>query len=126
MDGMDVRGIRSRYEQANRKKWMILFICVAAMAALGLYCITIGVADTSFLQVFKAVSAWAGGRLGEGEDAAADKIIVLMRLPRIVIAVVAGTGLSVSGAAMQAVTRNPLVSPFTMGISSASAFGASL
>ena len=78
MDGMDVRGIRSRYEQANRKKWMILFICVAAMAALGLYCITIGVADTSFLQVFKAVSAWAGGRLGEGEDAAADKIIVLM------------------------------------------------
>ena len=32
MDGMDVQGIRSRYEQANRKKWLILFITVAAMA----------------------------------------------------------------------------------------------
>lgn len=126
MEKIDISRIRDQYEASNRKKYLILAASIGVMILLGLYFVTIGVADTSFSQVLQAVSAWAGGRLGEGEHAAAYKIIVLMRLPRIVIAVIAGIGLSVSGVAMQAVTRNPLVSPFTMGISSASAFGASL
>lgn len=126
MSKTDISQIRNQYESSNRKKYLILAASIVVMVALGLYFVTIGVADTSFTQVLQAVAAWAGGRLGEGEHAAAYKIIVLMRLPRIVIAVIAGIGLAVSGVAMQAVTRNPLVSPFTMGISSASAFGASM
>lgn len=126
MSKTDISQIRNQYESSNRKKYLILAASIVVMIALGLYFVTIGVADTSFTQVLQAVAAWAGGRLGEGEHAAAYKIIVLMRLPRIVIAVIAGIGLAVSGVAMQAVTRNPLVSPFTMGISSASAFGASM
>lgn len=126
MSKTDISQIRNQYENSNRKKYLILAASIVVMVALGLYFVTIGVADTSFTQVLQAVAAWAGGRLGEGEHAAAYKIIVLMRLPRIVIAVIAGIGLAVSGVAMQAVTRNPLVSPFTMGISSASAFGASV
>lgn len=126
MNKTDISQLRSQYEASNRKKYLILAASIVVMIVLGLYFVTIGVADTSFTQVLEAVAAWAGGRLGEGEHAAAYKIIVLMRLPRIVIAVIAGIGLAVSGVAMQAVTRNPLVSPFTMGISSASAFGASM
>ena len=49
-----------------------------------------------------------------------------LRLPRVFLGVAAGIGLAISGAAMQGVTRNPLVSPFTVGISSAAAFGASM
>ncbi|MFJ9534830.1 FecCD family ABC transporter permease [Herbaspirillum sp. NPDC101396] len=49
-----------------------------------------------------------------------------LRLPRIVMAVVAGAGLALAGVAMQGITRNPLVSPYTVGISPAAAFGASL
>jgi iron complex transport system permease protein len=44
---------------------------------------------------------------------------------RIVGALLAGAGLAVAGAVMQCILRNPLASPFTLGISSASAFGAS-
>ncbi|MFP4642650.1 MAG: FecCD family ABC transporter permease, partial [Dehalococcoidia bacterium] len=49
-----------------------------------------------------------------------------IRLPRIVMGIIAGAGLAVSGTAMQGIMRNPLVSPFTLGISSAAAFGASI
>jgi iron complex transport system permease protein len=49
-----------------------------------------------------------------------------LRLPRIIMATVAGAGLALAGVAMQGITRNPLVSPYTVGISPAAAFGASL
>ncbi|MDD4254853.1 MAG: iron ABC transporter permease [Methanofollis sp.] len=51
-------------------------------------------------------------------------IIWNIRLPQVLAAVCAGIGLSVAGAAMQSILRNPLGSPFTLGISSAGAFGA--
>ena len=54
------------------------------------------------------------------------QIIMNIRLPQALTAIVAGAGLAISGATMQAVLRNPLASPFTLGISNAAAFGAAL
>ena len=48
-----------------------------------------------------------------------------IRIPRTLAAIVVGAALGLSGAIMQAVLKNPLASPFTLGISQASAFGAS-
>ncbi len=53
-----------------------------------------------------------------------DAIIWNIRLPQALAAIVAGAGLAVAGAAMQSILRNPLGSPFTLGISHAAAFGA--
>ena len=53
-----------------------------------------------------------------------DIIVLNIRLPQALTAVVAGFGLAVSGAVMQSILRNPLGSPFTLGISQAAAFGA--
>lgn len=53
-------------------------------------------------------------------------IIISIRLPHAIAALVAGGGLAVSGAVMQSVLRNPLGSPFTLGISQAGAFGAAM
>jgi len=53
-------------------------------------------------------------------------VVEKLRLPRTVMAIIGGAGLSAAGIAMQGITRNPLVSPFTLGISPAAAFGASL
>jgi len=55
-----------------------------------------------------------------------DRIIWNVRLPQAVAAVIAGVGLSIAGIAMQSILRNPLASPFTLGISSAGAFGAAV
>jgi iron complex transport system permease protein len=51
-------------------------------------------------------------------------IIFNIRLPQALAAVVAGAGLAVSGVSMQSILRNPLGSPFTLGIANAAAFGA--
>ena len=53
-------------------------------------------------------------------------ILLNVRLPRILLAFMAGGVLAVSGAAMQAIFRNPLVSPYILGLSSGAAFGAAL
>ncbi len=50
-------------------------------------------------------------------------IIVKVRLPRIVLAMLVGLSLSVSGATLQAVFRNPLVDSFILGLSAGAAFG---
>ncbi len=59
-------------------------------------------------------------------DATARTILFQSRIPQALTAMLAGAGLSATGAAMQAVLRNPLSSPFTLGVSSAAAFGAAL
>jgi iron complex transport system permease protein len=53
-------------------------------------------------------------------------ILFQARLPRIVLALVAGGALALSGASMQALLRNPLASPFTLGVASGGTLGAAL
>ncbi|MBG9329274.1 iron ABC transporter permease [Corynebacterium belfantii] len=55
----------------------------------------------------------------EGERSA----VSLVRAPRIILAIIVGGALAISGATLQALFRNPLVSPDVIGVSSASAFG---
>jgi iron complex transport system permease protein len=64
--------------------------------------------------------------LGLGTSVKWDRIIWNIRLPQALAAIVAGVGLAVAGVAMQSILRNPLASPFTLGISSAGAFGAAV
>ena len=49
-----------------------------------------------------------------------------IRVPRTLLAFLAGAGLSLAGMTFQAMFRNPLVTPFTLGVSSGAAFGATL
>ena len=53
-------------------------------------------------------------------------IVNKLRFPRIVLALLVGAGLSLSGTVFQALLRNPLADPFVLGISSGSAVGATL
>lgn len=55
-----------------------------------------------------------------------DYIINEVRLPRVLIACVAGASLAICGAAVQSLMNNPLASPYTLGISSGAGFGATL
>jgi len=66
------------------------------------------------------------GHLGEDRRALIQSLVVESRLPRILGACVIGASLSVSGAAYQAVFRNPLVSPGLLGVLSGAGFGAAL
>lgn len=56
-------------------------------------------------------------------DPAAD-ILWKLRIPRVLMALIAGSALATSGMAFQAMFRNPLATPFTLGVSSGAALGA--
>ncbi len=55
-----------------------------------------------------------------------DTVVFLVRFPRIVAAILVGAGLSVSGASFQGTFKNPLVSPYILGVSAGAGFGAAL
>lgn len=72
-----------------------------------------------------AVSLFAGAvRIPLGEMANSD--IVRLRIARIILGIVAGAGLSVSGVIFQALLRNPLAEPYILGVSSGAGLGAAL
>ena len=54
------------------------------------------------------------------------KIILPFRVPRVIVGFLAGAGLATAGMTFQAMFRNPLATPFTLGVSSGAAFGASI
>lgn len=53
-------------------------------------------------------------------------IVVTYRAPRVIMGVFTGIALAIAGAVMQGIMRNPLVSPFTLGLSSAATCGAAI
>lgn len=55
-----------------------------------------------------------------------EQVVELVRLPRILAAMLVGAGLAVSGAALQGLFRNPLVEPNTLGVTSGAGFGGAL
>ncbi|MDK2954609.1 MAG: iron complex transport system permease protein [Desulfovibrionales bacterium] len=97
----------------------VLFIAaVAAALALCLaVSISLGAADVPLKEVVRSL-------LGYGATRRFELIIWSIRLPQALTAVTAGAGLAAAGAAMQSILRNPLGSPFTLGVSHAAAFGA--
>jgi iron complex transport system permease protein len=85
---------------------------------LAIYGLTFGAKKVSIFEVFKTLLS--------SEETSQQQILMYLRLPRLVAAIVSGTTLGLAGAIMQIVLRNPLGSPFTLGIANASAFGAAL
>jgi iron complex transport system permease protein len=77
-----------------------------------------GISDISIIEMFKS--------LFFSSDENTYTIINQIRLPRVILAIVAGAGLACSGCVFQGVLRNPLADPFTLGISGGAAFGASI
>jgi iron complex transport system permease protein len=59
-------------------------------------------------------------------DNPAARVLLYGRLPRVLAAATAGAGLAAAGVAFQALLRNPLACPFTLGVSSGSSLGAVL
>ncbi|MGW8283879.1 MAG: iron chelate uptake ABC transporter family permease subunit, partial [Gemmatimonadota bacterium] len=70
----------------------------------------------------------SGGAAAPGLSAnpVVEAVILQVRMPRVLLAFLVGAALTVSGSALQAFFRNPLVSPYILGLSSGAAFGAAL
>jgi len=105
------------YTRYTGRKTLANVAGLAVLFALLLVSISVGAVPIPLADVIRTLFTGRGSRQWE-------IIILNIRLPQAVSAVVAGAGLAVSGVAMQSILRNPLGSPFTLGISNAAAFGA--
>lgn len=66
------------------------------------------------------------GALWGDADAGQVKILWTLRMPRVAVAFLAGAGLAIAGMSFQAMFRNPLATPFTLGVSSGASLGAAI
>ena len=77
-----------------------------------------------------ALGVWAGSRTIDfaalRSDPLARTLFFRLRLPRVVMAALIGSSLAMAGAALQALFRNPLAEPATLGVSGGGAVGASV
>jgi len=82
------------------------------------------------LLVSLAVGLWAGNQpitwSALNSDAMTQVLFFRLRLPRVIMAALVGASLAIAGAALQALFRNPLADPFTLGVSGGGAVGASV
>ncbi|MGA9141294.1 MAG: iron ABC transporter permease [Methanocella sp.] len=131
--------VNELYRKSYKKRILLLMIISTLLVLAVLYSASVGTAQLSLGDVFLAIMhnlavKTAGipvvGQLfaafGEPQSGIAEIIVVNMRLPRILLAMLTGVCLAVAGAVMQGVLRNPLVSPFTLGLASAASFGAAI
>lgn len=80
----------------------------------------------SALDSLKVLTGHIGIPINRNWPETLDTVIMQIRLPRVLAAMLIGGSLSVSGASFQGLFRNPLVSPYVLGVASGAGFGAAL
>jgi len=94
---------------------ILIFIIAGVAATLGSYPITV-------MEVYSII--FHG--LFQNPETTKEIVIWNLRLPRILMGILAGVGLAIAGAMLQGILKNPMASPFTLGIAAGAGFGAAL
>ena len=122
---IDASDLKEDYASFVGRKVLFIIASLAGIVILAGVAATLGSANITPVEVYSAILAW----FFPGTFATTDfinTIVWQLRLHRVLMGIFAGMGLAVAGAAMQGILKNPLASPFTLGIASAASFGASL
>ncbi len=107
------------------KRAGVLITVLAAALSLAL-AVCAGSVFVPLPQVFKIFGNRLFGTGLDGVPQTSVSIIMTIRLPRALLCFLTGAALSICGTAVQSVLRNPLASPFTLGVSSGASLGAGI
>ncbi len=107
----------SRYRQQLMLLSILLFISFFVSLSLGRY-------SNNPVDVWNVLSSKLF--INRDPDSVMESIIFYVRMPRIVVSILVGAMLSLSGAVYQGVFKNPLISPDLLGVSSGASVGAAL
>src|SRR5690606_11333973 len=109
-----------QYRQLLKMRWLLIaaLVCIIVFSMLADF--TLGPSALTWSDLFQTLLQPSAA------EPTVRVIVWQFRLPYAMMAVVVGMALGLAGAEMQTILNNPLASPFTLGISSAAAFGASL
>jgi iron complex transport system permease protein len=101
---------------------LVMGLAVALLAATT-FAIGTGTIDVPPGQVFDVITAHLWGDTA-GLDPLTNQIVWDFRTPRVLLAAVAGAGLSLAGVCLQTLVRNPLADPYVFGVSAGASLGA--
>lgn len=115
---------QTQYAPRNNARSLRAALCAVAacVISVGAACL-FGPVSLSATQV---LSLLADRITGHAADSTAMLVVWDIRLGRIVLSLLVGAALAAAGTVFQGILRNPLADPFTLGVSSGAAFGASL
>ncbi|XES77954.1 MAG: FecCD family ABC transporter permease [Candidatus Bathyarchaeia archaeon] len=116
-DEKDSNQVSKTYSGFVKRKRLFLIVGLIVLVLCVVVAAQSGPIDIPFGDVIRYIFTF--------DTSGAGSVVWNIRMVRIVGALLAGVGLAVAGVVMQCILRNPLASPFTLGISSAAAFGAS-
>jgi len=120
-----INWVKEAYYKSVLQKILFIFSLLVLIFILIIFSTTLG---TARITVYEVYSAILNHFLPEVFPVSwkAKVCVWDFRLPRILMGVLAGFCLGVAGAVMQGILRNPLASPYTLGIASGAGFGAAL
>ena len=105
-------------KRKNRKSLIVILSMAVAVILMAVVCMFVGSSNMTVGETLKALT-FRG-------TPAHERIMWYIRIPRVLAAVIAGAGLSLSGLIMQSTLNNSMASPSTLGVSNAAVFGANL
>lgn len=100
-----------------RRRVIALAVGAIAVVASVVVSLSFGSRPVTSGEVIAGLASWLRGETGDGIGALA----VQSRIPRTALALLAGAALALSGALMQAITRNPLADPGILGVNTGAA-----
>lgn len=112
--------------RARRPKALATIGTAFAIVVFVLLSLTIGSGGVTFGALVDVIGVVISGAQVPSDLETSYQIVTGIRAPRILLALLGGGLLSLAGVILQGFLRNPLVSPFTLGVSPAAAFGAAL
>lgn len=111
--------MKQRYRETFSPVLYLIFACVTAVILI--LCVCLGSVNIPLHETLRIFSDALSGRSPVGSDAT---ILLTVRLPRVLCVALVGAGLSLCGAAMQGLLKNPLADGSTLGVSSGASLGA--
>ena len=112
--------IRGKYEGVTRKKILFMTILIIALIVVSIGVLGVGGVMVDFGNVFRVLFHPVFPDYVSAPDQLYYYAIINdYRMPRVLLGILTGMCLAVAGASMQGVMKNPLVDPFTLGLSSA-------
>lgn len=112
-----LNNLENSYNKNRQKSIITLIILGAVLVATFLLSLKLGSYNTTLSELIKGI-------FGKADEEKVNILIRNVRLPRLLTALIAGVGLSLSGCVLQAILKNPLASASTLGISQGAGFGA--
>jgi len=109
---------------ARRRGVVVALLVLLAGAAIANLCV--GPVHIAPAEVLRVLARAAGLAIGDEPDARARAVVLDIRMPRVLVGIVAGAAAGITGAALQGLFRNPVADPHLLGIGPGASLGGAL